>query len=168
MPRVNTWSRSSAGVANGDGSRITLRLGDFPAGSTMERLIFGFVILQDVFYGGITAPARAGALVVGAVALPVSAGVPTFDPVSSPTADWLWTGIFPFEAIPMKWASEEEYRSQFSSPKEQLQSESRRHNGSGETMRVYFVTQAMSLIDSGFTTWRCAVYGSVLYSELSP
>lgn len=134
----------------------------------MERLIFGFVILQDVWYGGITAPARSGALVVGAVALPVSAGPPAFDPVSSPTADWLWTGIFPFEAIPMKWASEEEYRSQFSSPKEQLNSETRRHNGSGESMRVYFVTQAMSLLDSAFVPWRCAVYGSVLYSELSP
>lgn len=168
MPRVNTWSRSSAGVANSDGSRITLRLGDVPDGATLERVIFGFVILQDVWYGGITAPARAGALVVGVTALPLSSGVPTFDPVSNTSADWLWTGILPFEAIPMKWASEEEYRSQFSSPKEQLETQSRRHNDSGETMRVYFVTQAMSLIDSGFPVWRCAVYGQTLYSELTP
>lgn len=168
MPRINTWSRASSAAVINDNGRVTLRLGDFPAGSTLERVIFGYIIRQEVFYGGNTGVPRAGGLAFGVVTLPVSAGAPTFDPVSTPAADWLWAGLSTIEVLQIKSASEEEYRCMFTSPREQLQSETRRHNASGESTRVWFVSQPLSILDSGFPQWRAAVYGSVLYSELSP
>lgn len=168
MPRTNTWNRRSSAAVINDNGRVALQLGDFPAGSTLERVIFGYIIRQEVFYGGVTAAARAGGLAFGVVAQAVSAGTPAFDPVTQPTADWLWAGLSTIEVLPIKNASEEEYRTMFTSPREQLQTETRRHNGLAEAQRVWFVSQALSILDSGFPVWRAATYGSVLYSQLSP
>jgi hypothetical protein len=151
-----------------DAGRVALRLGDFPAGSTLERTIWGYIIRQEVFYGGNTGVPRAGGLAFGVIVLPVSAGTPTVDPVSSPASDWLWAGLSTIEVLQIKSATVEEYRCMFTSPREQLETQSRRHNGSGESHRVWFVSQPLSILDSQFPQWRAATYGSVLYSELSP
>jgi hypothetical protein len=168
VPRVYSWSRSADGAPFSGSQRPTLRLGDFPAGSTLERVIFSYVILQDVFYGGLTAPPDNGWLAYGVVALPVSAGAPAFDPASSPAADWLFVGLGVLETQQLRFMSPEEYRVQLTGPKRPLETESRRHNGLAEPQRVWFVAQPVDALNSGFPVWRAITQGGVLYSELSP
>jgi len=168
LPRTYSWSRSADGAPFTGSQRPALKLGDFPDGSTLERVIFGFTIQQDVFYGGLTSAAANGWMAIGVIARPVSSGAPTFDPASAPTEDWLWVGLSVLEVVQLKRMSEEEYRTQLTSPKEQLQTETRRHNSSGESQRVWFVAQPIDTLDSGFPNWLAIVQGSVLYSELSP
>lgn len=168
MARSYNWSRGASGADDSTGARAALQLGDFPAGSTLEKVVFGFLLLQNVFYGGITSVARYGALAIGVVPRAVSLGPPTFDPQSSPNADWLWAGVFAMEVVPIRSTSIEEYRVQFSSPKEQLETTTRRHNSLAESQRVWLMSQPLGALDSGFPLWSTNAYGSVLYSENSP
>jgi len=168
MARVYNWSRGADGGEDSSGGRATLKLGDFPAGSTLERVIFGFHLLQNVFYGGITSVARYGALAIGVVPRAVSLGAPAFDPQSAPNEDWLFAGVFQMEAVDIRSTSIEEYRVEFKSPKEQLEVTTRRHNGLAEPQRVWLTTQPLGALDSGFPLWATNSYGSVLYSENSP
>lgn len=168
MPRVYNWSRGADGGEDSSGARATLKLGDFPAGSTLEKVIFGFHLLQNVFYGGTTAVARYGALAIGVVPRAVSLGAPAFDPQSAPTADWLWCGVFQMEAVQIRSTCAEEYRVEFKSPPQQLETTTRRHNSLGEAQRVWLTTQPLGALDSGFPLWAVNSFGSVLYSELTP
>lgn len=147
---------------------MALRLGDFPAGSTLERVLFSFILQQNVFYGGNTATTGSSGMYFGVVARAISLGAPTFDPQSTPAADWLWAQLLSIEPIQVKWTSAEEYRIQWSSPKEGFETQSRRHNDLAEGQTVWLVSRPVSVLGSGFPTWFSAGWGSVLYSELSP
>jgi hypothetical protein len=131
-------------------------------------VIFSYIILQDVFYGGLTAAPDNGWLAYGVVALPVSAGAPAFDPASSPAAVWLFVGLGTIETQQLRFMSPEEYRVQLVGPKRPLETETRRHNGLSESQRVWFVAQPVSALNSGFPVWRAIVQGGVLYSEPGP
>lgn len=150
------------------GGRFALRLGDFPPGSTLERVIFGYSIRQDVFYDGDTAGPSSTHLRLGVVAQALSSGVPDIDPGNPTTADWLWAGLVHAELLPLRYASKEEYQVRFASPNAQLETTTRRHNALSELQTVYLVTSPIGERDSGFPLWTATVYGSVLYSELSP
>lgn len=168
MARIYTWSRGASGGEDATGARATLLLGEFPAGSTLEKVVFGFHLLQNVFYGGNTSVARYGALAIGVVPRAVSAGPPAFDPQSAPTQDWLWAGVFAMEVVEIRSTSNVEYRCQFSSPKEQLETTTRRHNDLAEPQRIWLTSQPLGALDSGFPLWAVNAYGSVLYSQLAP
>lgn len=168
MARTYTWSRTGGFSSSAVGGRIQLLLGTWPAGATFERVIFGFNIRQDVFYGGITAPPTRLHLQMGVLSTAVSAPVPDIDPLGTPNADWLWAGLISADVIPLHFASKEEYRIQFASPPEQLESVTRRHNGLAESQRVHLLTVPTSTLDSAFPLWSASSYGSVLYSENSP
>jgi len=168
LARTYNWSRGASGTDDSTGARAILLLGQFPAGSTLEKVIFGFHLLQNVFSGGITSVARYGALAIGVVPRALSAGAPNFDPQSAPTQDWLWAGVFAMEVCEIRSTSESEYRCQFTSPKEQLETTTRRHNSLAEPQRVWLCSQPLGALDSGFPLWSTNAYGSVLYSELAP
>lgn len=72
------------------------------------------------------------------------------------------------EVAEIRSTSTLEYRVQFTSPKEQLETTTRRHNSLGEPQRVWLCSQPLGALDSGFPLWATNSYGSVLYSELSP
>lgn len=168
MPRTHTWSRASNGQTITTGGRFALALGDFPAGSTLERVVFGYYIRQNAFYGGLTPGPRSLHLRIGVIAQAVSAGTPDIDPAAPTTADWLWAGLVVADVIPLRFMSDKEYHVAFSSPPEQLETQSRRHNGLGESQRVWLCTSPISERDSGFDSWSATSYGSTLYSQLSP
>lgn len=166
MAREYEWSRASSGQTITTGGRFGLPLGDFPAGSTLERVIFGYNIRQEAFYGGPTAGPRGTHLRLGVIAVALSSGIPDIDPAAPTTADWLWAGLVAAEVIQLRYASKQEYVFRFVSPAEQLETITRRHNGLAESQRVYLVTSPIGERDSGFPSWSATVYGSVLYSYL--
>lgn len=168
MPRVNTWSRAAPGGGVTAPARMALQLGTFPAGSTLERVLFSFILQQNTFYGGNIATTGSSGMYFGVINRAVSLGPPDFDPPSSPGADWLWAMLMSIEVIPIRWASAAEFRVQWSSPKEGFSTESRRHNGLLESQAVWLVSRSMSVLNSGNPTWFSAGWGSVLYSQLTP
>jgi hypothetical protein len=166
VARQYEWSRASSGQTITDGSRFGLLLGEYPADSTFERVIFGYNIRQTAFFGGATAGPTSTHLRMGVVGNPLAAGPPNIDPGAPTTADWLWAGLVHAEVLQLRHASDREFQVRFTSPAAQLESVTRRHNDSGATIGVYLVTGPMADRGSEFPTWTATVYGSVLYSYL--
>lgn len=162
-----TWSRASSGQSLVGSGRFGLPLGDFPAGSTLERVIFGYSIRQTAFYGGRRGGPVSTHLRLGVIAAPLSSGVPNVDPGAPTTADWLWAGLINAEIVPLRQTIKEEYLFRWASPAEQLETVTRRKNNLAEPQRVYLVTSPIEERGSGFADWSATTYGSVLYSHLA-
>lgn len=164
MARDYSWGRQSTSITVATGGRLALGGGFIAAAATLERVIFGYHIYQDVFWGGRTAAPTHTALVAGVLLSPAASGTPAVDPVSSPGSDWLWVGMLAAELLPLRYTDKSEYRVMFSSPAEQIQTEARRKGPVADFGAVWLMTTPLSTLNSGFAEWKASSYISTLYS----
>jgi len=164
VARDYSWGRQSTSVDTTSSGRLALGGGFIAAAATLERVIFGYHLYQDCFWGGKTAGPTHTSLVAGILLVSAASGAPTIDPVSTPGADWLWVGVLSSEVIPLRYADKTEYRVAFSCPAEQLQTEARRKGPVSDFGAVWMMTQPLSTLNSAFPRWRGSSYISSLYS----
>jgi len=130
----------------------------------LERLIFGFQLWNNVFWGGdITLPAELS-IYVGVILSDNNLPAPDADPSTSPGGDWIWAGILAAEVVPAHSSSEQDYRLRYSTPAVQLETASRRINPFPNNMRPLIITSFLETAPHGGVAWQGRSYASTLYS----
>lgn len=158
------WARLAQTPTITAGGRARFLCGNVPIGTTLERLIFGFQLWNNVFWGGDATLPGALSIYAGVLCVDNNAPVPDLDPESSPGSDWIWTGIIVAEVVPQHSSSIQDYRLRYSTPVDQLETKSRRINPFPNNMRPLILTSPLDTTAHYGIAWQGRSYASTLYS----
>lgn len=158
------WARLGQTPTITAGGRARFLCGNVPTGSTLERLIFGFMLWNHVFWGGDSPLPGSLAITAGVLCVDNGVAAPDIDPESSPTSDWIWTGLIVAEVVPQHSSSIQDYRLRYSTPTVQLESGSRRINPFANSMRPLILTTPLEVSPHYNVAWQGRSYASTLYS----
>lgn len=143
MPRVYEWTRRADSGSQAASRRYRFDSGLITAPFTLEKVVFGFIVRKRFANGGVEIPPLGSGLRLGLLLLTAAAGTPDIDPVTNPTEDWLWVGLFMVQDVETAGHVQDDHDRGWWTSGMQEQTVTRRTVTGGSDYRLWMVTTAI-------------------------
>lgn len=143
MPRVYEWIRRADSGSQAASRRFRFDSGLIEVPFTLEKVVFGFIVRKRFANGGVEIPPLGSGMRLGLLLLDSAAGTPDIDPVTNPTEDWLWVGLFMVQDVETAGHIQDDHDRGWWTSGMQEQTVTRRTVGGSSDYRLWMVTTAI-------------------------
>lgn len=143
MARVYEWTRRADSGSQAASRRFRFDSGLISPPFTLEKVVFGFIIRKRFANGGVEIPPLGSGMRLGLLLLDSAAGTPDIDPVTNPTEDWLWVGLFMVQDVETAGHVQDDHDRGWWTSVMQEQTVTRRTVGGSSDYRLWMVTTAI-------------------------